>query len=310
LKLTAIAELDDLARIVMLLDRKLEISKIHFTSDLSGFSTSTIYIANHHDNDVILKLRCNEPKRYHISRSEFSPNDDIFFLNKRSTISINISVNLSRVVPNEKDRTNGFINDRFQILYKEIPTLDASQLANLKELWEGIRKTGKPLEVIANCTVELPSRIDQNNAQSTSIQPLIINPTQPINSNSTLPLINSTNSTIPIIQPIPLSTIAEGSPQISTKKSEDKSIPEIPPLLLKTQQPITNISSQSISMKSKQATKSKTLTKPASPFQKFKQSFPLFVQEFQISDYEDVRLLSWRGFLVIFIAFLIGKLIG
>jgi len=276
----------------------LEISKIHFTPDLTGFSSSTIYITNQYLNDVILKVRCNEPKRYHISRSEFSPNDDIFFLNKRSTISINISVNLSKVPPNETDRTNGFINDRFQILYKEIPPLDASQLANLKELWEGIRKTGKPLDVIANCTVELPSRIVQNNtqSQSNSIQPLILNPTQPINSSSTLPLINLTNSTIPIIQPIPRSTITGSSPQV-TMKTVDKSIPEIPPLLLKTQ-PISNISSQSMSVKSKQATSSKSLSK-ATPFQKFQQSLPLFVQEFEISDYKDVPILSWKGCFII-----------
>jgi hypothetical protein len=291
----------------------LEISKIHFTTDITGFSSSTIYITNHYENDVILKLRCNEPKRYHISRSEFSPNDDIFFLSKSSTISINISVNLSKVAPNEKDRTNGLIQDRFQILYKEIPPVDASQLANLKELWEGIRKTGKPLEVIAICTVELPSKIVQNNTtQSNSTQPpLIFNPTQPINSSSTpKPLTNS--STIPIIiQPIPLATIT-GNSQL-TMKPEDKSIPEIPSLLFKTQQqqqPITNISSQPISVKSKQATKSKTITKATTPFQKFQESLPLFVREFNISDYEDVRVLSWKGFLVIFIAFLIGKLIG
>jgi hypothetical protein len=291
----------------------LEISKIHFTTDITGFSSSTIYITNNYENDVILKLRCNEPKRYHISRSEFSPNDDIFFLNKSSTISINISVNLSKVTPNEKDRTNGVIQDRFQILYKEIPPLDASQLANLKELWEGIRKTGKPLEVIANCTVELPSKIVQNNTtQSNSTQPpLIFNPTQPINSSSTpKPLTN--NSTIPIIiQPIPLATNTGNSPQL-TMKPEDKSIPEIPSLLLKSQQQqlITNLSSQPISVKSKQATKSKTLTKATTPFQKFQESLPLFVRDFKISDYEDVRVLSWKGFLVIFIAFLIGKLIG
>jgi hypothetical protein len=282
----------------------LEISKIHFTTDLTGFSSSTIYITNQHENDVILKLRCNEPKRYHISRSEFSPNDDIFFLNKSSKISINISVNLSKVAPNEKDRTNGLIQDRFQILYKEIPPLDAQQLANLKELWEGIRKTGKPLEIIASCTVDLPSKIVQNNTTHSNAtqQPFTFNPTQPINSSSTpnpLP-INSTNSTIPIIQPVPLSA--------NTTKPEEKSIPEIPSLLLKKS--ITNISSPPNSVKSKQATISKSLTKPTTSFQKFQDNLPLFIKEFKISDYEDVRVLSWKGFLVIFIAFLIGKYIG
>jgi hypothetical protein len=252
-----------------------------------------------------LKLRCNEPKRYHISRSEFSPNDDIFFLSKRSTISINISANLSRVAPTEHDRENGLINDRFQILYKEIPPLDPIQLANLKELWEGIRKTGKPLEVIANCTVELPSKIVQIKTESNTSQPITLSQTQPTNSNS-IPSVNA-------IQSIPLSNTNTGGSSQLPMKPADKSIPEIPPptLLIKTQ-PITNISSsQSISVKSsKQATKSKTLAKSPTRFQQFQENLPLFVQEFQISDYEDVRVLSWKGFLVIFIAFLIGKLLG
>jgi len=281
----------------------LEISKIHFPSDLTGYTSATIFITNHHENDVILKLRCNEPKRYHISRSEFSPNDDIFFLNKGVTISINVSVNLTKVPPNEKDRANGIINDRFQALYKEIPPLDSTQLANLKELWEGIRKTGKPLEVIANCTVELPSKVTHNNTQTNSTQPIIINPTQPINSThkeSTL------NSTLPFIQPNPLpSNVEKNSTQMRVIQA-DKSTPEIPHLNFNNQ----TIPNSSISFKSNQNGKSKTLTRTTAPFTKFNQNLPVFIQDFKISDYEDVRVLSWKGFLVMLIAFLIGKFLS
>jgi len=276
----------------------LEISKIHFPSELTGYSNTTIYITNHYENDVIMKLRCNEPKRYHISRSEFSPTDDIFLLNKGVTISINVSVNLSRVPPTEKDRADGSISDRFQILYKEIPPLDSSQLSNLKELWEGIRKTGKPLEVIANCTVDLPLKTAHNNTQSNSTQSITINP-KPINSNSTNSKIESTSN----------STFINTNPEISSTqmrvKHADKSTPEIPFIL--NNQPITN---SSISLKSQQHPKSKTLARNTTPFQKFKENLPVFIQEFRLSDYEDVHVLSWKGFLVIFIAFLIGKFFG
>jgi len=224
-----------------------------------------------------------------------------------------VSVNLSRVPPNDKERLNGSITDRFQVLYKEIPPLDSTQLSNLKELWEGIRKTGKPLEVIANCTVELPSvafnnnNNNNNNTQSNTSHPSIILNPLPINSSSTQPSIDSTKTTTPSIQqPLPLSKSIEGSVHLHTTKTKEKFIPEIP---INNNQPITNISSQSISVKSKQVTKSK-LNKAPTPFQKFQENMPLFVQEFQISDYEDIRVLSWKGFFVIVIAFLLGKLFG
>jgi hypothetical protein len=280
----------------------LEISKILFPSDLTGLSNTTIYITNLFENDVILKLRCNKPKRYHISRSEYSPNDDIFVLHPHGTISINVSVNLTRVAPNEKERITGLIKDRFQILYKEIPPLDSISLANLKELWEGIRKTGNPLEVIAECLVELPLEIPQNKVKPIPTFQPILSPSQPISITSKHPSTSSLEATIRS----PIQPIAPSSNTGVSLKPLDKSSAETQESLQKAQ-PIVNVSPQSTSV-SKQATKVRSKISP--PFKKFKENLPLFIQEFQISDYEDVRLLSWKGFLVIMFAFLVGKLLG
>lgn len=98
----------------------LEVSNIHFPSHISGLSSTTIKIQNKGPDDIILKLRSSQPKRFHIDGSHRKTPDgpDLFAVESLSTISIKgtfsllyrfnsikVSANLCKVPPSEKGMT-------------------------------------------------------------------------------------------------------------------------------------------------------------------------------------------------------------
>lgn len=116
------------------------------------------------------------------------------------------------------------------------------------------------MEIIAECTVDLPSEAEIKS-----------NISQPVQVKST-----------PLVTELPKITT---QPTSSTNLVSQKSS-ELQPSLVK-HQPTVN-SSQPISIKSKQVTTiSKSVPKAPNPFQQYKEHLPLFIQEFKISDYEN-----------------------
>jgi hypothetical protein len=68
----------------------LEVSSIHFPSHPSGLSSTVIKIQNKGPDNVLVKLRSSQPKRFHIDGSHRKTPDgpDLFAVESLSNISI------------------------------------------------------------------------------------------------------------------------------------------------------------------------------------------------------------------------------
>lgn len=252
----------------------LEVSNIHFPSHISGLSSTTIKIQNKGPDDIILKLRSSQPKRFHIDGSHRKTPDgpDLFAVESLSTISIKVSANLCKVPPSEKDRNRGHTLDRFQILYCTVS--GSVENVNIKQLWDDSKKNAKPLEQVVDCVVDLPTVSVQSshgtNSSSESSGDLEFSL-----SNSTS--MNSTNLT---------TSGLSARPKRDAKRDSS-----------------AKAGSLSASKDNNGLSRSSELAR-GSPTPR------AHLQAWHHIDLKELRVLSWQGLALIFLAFLFGFLFG
>lgn len=252
----------------------LEVSKIHFPPHISGLSSTTIKIQNNGPDDIILKLRSSQPKRFHIDGSHRKTPDgpDLFAVESLSNISIKVSANLCKVPPSEKDRNRGYTLDRFQILYCTVT--GSVENLNIKQQWDDSKKHAKPLEQVVDCIVDLPTVSVQSSNLSHSTESSFSDPVEFSLSNSGS-MANSTSLN---------SSGLSARPKRDSKRDSS-----------------TKPGSLSASKDNTALSRSSELRGP-NPHAQF--------QSWHHIDLKELRVLSWQGLAIIFLAFLIGFLSG